>query len=243
MPWGAVAGAAINVVGQQMSKDKNGGAGTTTASKEPWSVATPWLTGIVNQGAELQNQYNTQPFNAQQNQAYANQYAQSDYVRSLIPSLLGQLQSQQLGYDVSNPTAKPKAFTWDAAGGLLGSMGGGSSGSMTQAMQAQSAADAAARAAAPAKSGWTGDFVNQNGILFGNDPVGSNAGGFGSWRYGQMYGDGYTPEAGSQAARDMAEYFNFGGADPNNMYGKGRYGKNSILGAMTLGSGNNSDGL
>lgn len=213
MSWGAVAGAAIGVVGSQLGKDKNGGAGTTTASKEPWAAAAPWLQQNLDQGQALQRQYQNQPFNQQQQQAFANQYAQSDYMRSLVPSLLGQIQGQQLGFDPANPTARPKAFTWDAAGGLLG--GGGN-------MSAANAADAAARAAKPAEtsSGWSwdGQFHSQDDVLSGLNMVGHDSagnlvgkGGFGSWQYGA----GAVP--GTAAYRDMNEYFLRGGADPNNV--------------------------
>jgi hypothetical protein len=242
MPWGAVAGAAINVIGGAMTKDKNGGAGTTSASKEPWSAAAPWLTGVVQQGTELNDYYNKNPFSAQQQAAYDNSYAQSDYMRGLIPSLLGQMQSQPLGYDKDNPDAKAKSWDWNSlAGGVAGQ------GSMTAAAAKQAAAEQAARdaaAAAKKKDPWTGDFVNQGTVLGGQEYVGNGgigSGGFGTWRYGQN--SGQAPEIGSQAYRDMMEYFNYGGQDPNNIYGRGHYGQNSLLGGMTLGSGNNSDGF
>ena len=115
MSWGAVAGAAVGVVGGPLAnkgKDKNGGAGTTTATKEPWMDAAPWLREIINQGTHLNNAYASNPFSAAQQQAYSNQYALSDGVRGLIPELLGQLGQQPVGFDPSNPTARAKAFDW-----------------------------------------------------------------------------------------------------------------------------------
>ena len=40
-------------------------------------------------------------------------------------------------------------------------------------------------------------------------------GGYGSFKYGMP-----TPKPGTQAYRDMSEYFNNGGTDPNNIYGR-----------------------
>lgn len=246
MPWGAVAGAVVSYGLNSMGgQDKNGGAGTTTNSKEPWAAAQPWLMQNLQQGQALQNQYTAQPFNAQQQQAYANNYAQSDYMRSLVPSLLGQIQGQQVGFDRSNPTAKPTAFDWNA--GLLSSGGGGGQGSMTGAQAAQDAADAAAAAA---KKKTTSDFVQFNpglanagaasqlGGLLGGDTTSSfgmpvnqatqdlarqnfmplaGGAGYGEFKYGQA-----MPERGTQAYRDMQEYLSYGGYDPFNLYGGGK---------------------
>ncbi|HUD33793.1 MAG TPA: hypothetical protein VMR43_12365, partial [Variovorax sp.] len=101
-----------------MEDDKNGGAGTQTATKEPWEAAAPWLRGLLGQGQALNDQYTAQPFSAQQQAAYQNQYGQSDYMRQLIPGLLGQLGQQQVGFDRNNPTARAKGY--DFGGGLLG---------------------------------------------------------------------------------------------------------------------------
>jgi hypothetical protein len=219
--WGAVAGAAIGVVGSAMSSDKNGGAGAQSQTKEPWLAAQPWIMSNMAQGQALQQQYQNQPFNPQQQQAYANQYAQSDYMRDLVPSLLGQMQKQPLGYDSANPNARASAWDWNA---LAGGGGGRAGGSMTAA---QAAADEAARRKKPA-----GDFVNQ-GTLSGpgnvwaglmnqegfSAPVNPFAseltGGYGEFKYGQK-----APARGTQAYRDMNEYFAYGGGDPANIYGR-----------------------
>jgi hypothetical protein len=116
-----VAGAAVGVVGSALSSDKKGGAGTQTATKEPWAEAAPWLKDLLAQGQSLNNQYTATPFNAQQQQAFGNMANQSAYMQNLTPSLLGQLSGQQLGYDRNNPTARPQAFNFN---GLLGGAGG-----------------------------------------------------------------------------------------------------------------------
>lgn len=122
MSWGAVAGAAVGVVGSALSSDKNGGAGSQTATKEPWAEAAPWLKNLLAQGQTLNDQYTATPFNAQQQQAYGNMANQSAYMQQLTPSLLSQLSGQQIGYDRNNPTARPQSFNFN---GLLGGSGGG----------------------------------------------------------------------------------------------------------------------
>lgn len=221
MSWGAVAGAAVGVIGNQLGKDKNGGAGTTKATKEPWGITAPILSNMAQQGSDLNARYQATPFNQQQQQAFANQYAQSDYMRGLVPSLLGQIQGQQLGFDSSNPTAKPTAFNWDATGGLLGGSGGGLAGGGN--MSAANAADAAARqqpTASPSGWSWDGKFQSQDDVLSGLNFTGHDAGGnlvgtggFGSWQYGA------AAKPGTDTYRDMQEYFLRGGGDPNNVRG------------------------
>ena len=207
MSWGAVVGAGVGLIGSAMSSDKNGGAGTQTQSKEPWAPAQPWLLSNIVQGQGLQSQYAAQPFSPKQQAAYDNSYAQSDYMRGLIPSLLTQLQGQPIGFDPSNPTAKPKAWDWNAlADGALG--------------QRSVANATAAPAPAPAQSP-LGDFVQQNDVLSGMTMTGMGdngllgTGSYGSFKYGMA-----TPKPGTQAYRDMSEYFAMGGTDPNNIYGR-----------------------
>lgn len=115
MPWGAVAGAVAGSAANSLfSKDKNGGAGSSTASKEPWMDAAPWLRELINQGTDLSNDYAANPFSPVQQQAYSNQYALSDGMRGLIPGLLGQLSGSQVGFDPNNPTARPKSFDFSS---------------------------------------------------------------------------------------------------------------------------------
>lgn len=217
MPWGAVAGAVVgSVANKALNKEKNGGAGASTATKEPWDAAAPWLKDILAGGQDLYAQYQSQPFNAQQRQAYTNSYALSDYARELVPSLLGQLQAQPVGFDPSNPSAKAKAWDWSQGLDLLTGAG---RGSMGNAQAAQDAADAAKpAAAAPAGWAWDGKFHSQDDVLSGlnftgHDSAGNlvGTGGFGSWQYGA----GALP--GTDQWRDRAEYFLRGGADPNNV--------------------------
>jgi hypothetical protein len=119
MPWGVAASVAGAAVSSKMNKNK-GGAGTSTASNEPWLVAQPWMNDNVVKGMALQQQYASNPFSRNQTAAYENQYGLSDYARTLVPSLLGQFQDQPLGFDPSNPSAKPKAFDWGDTGLLQG---------------------------------------------------------------------------------------------------------------------------
>jgi hypothetical protein len=206
MSWGAVVGGGIALAGNMMSSDKNGGAGTSSQSKEPWAPAQPWLLSNIVQGQNLQNQYTAQPFSPKQQAAYDNSYAQGDYMRGLIPSLLNQLQQQPIGFDPNEPLAKPKAWDWNALAG---------EGALGQ----RSVANATA-APAPAPQSLS-DFIQQGGTLSGATMTGMGAdggllgtGGYGSFKYGMA-----TPQPGTQAYRDMSSYFANGGADPNGFYG------------------------
>lgn len=222
MPWGAAAGAAIGLIGDSMNKDKNGGAGSQSQSKEPWAAAQPWLQDNILIGQGYQKEYMTQPFNARQQAALDNTYAQGDYMRGLVPSLLGQMQGQPLGYNKSNPDARAKAYDWGAtAGGLMG-------------QRSVAGAQDAPRAAAPAAPVDDRKFVNQ-GLLTQNwnntgggnsdevlhaqinpqTPIGQ-AGSFGDFTYGMP-----MPKPGTKAYKDMSDYFAYGGADPLGRYGRG----------------------
>lgn len=213
--WAAVGGAAVGVVGNALmnsgSSQSGGGAGTTTDTKAPWAVAQPWITSNMQSGQALQAKYAAQPFSPQQNAAYQNAFNQGDYMRSLVPSLLGQMQQQPVGFDQNNPNARPSAWNWDALAG-----GGGPN------LNQRSVANAAPPpSAAPTVDPNTGKFVQQGDI--GWNPWGGNpdpnaikaqeTGGYGSFKYGD------NPTAGTQAYRDMMEYKNYGGADPLNRYG------------------------
>jgi hypothetical protein len=219
-------------------KDKNGGAGAQTQTKEPWAAAQPWITNNMQRGQALQNQLTAQPFSAQQEQAYNNSYAQSDYMRSLVPSLLGQMQNQQVGFDRTGAQPnKQNAWNW---AGLMGEGSpniGGGSGTMQAAAQLQAELDAAR------KANKGGDFKQMNAADFpmagyygaymgmGNQMTDGGAGiksafqsalgdaggaGYGEFKYGQP-----MPEKGTKAYRDMQEYKQYGGNDPFNLYGWG----------------------
>lgn len=223
MSWGAVVGAGVGLLGSAMSSDKNGGAGaqSQTSSKEPWAPAQPWLLRNLVQGQALQDQYTAQPFSPKQQAAYDNSYAQSDYMRQLVPSLLGQMGNQGVGFDANNPLAKPKAWDWTAGLG---------SGAPNLGPQSVGGAQATPSAAPPAQQG--GDFMQQGygdpqlekymqggGDLLGNsvfiDPS-QYTGKFGSFKYGDA-----MPQPGTQGYKDMNDYFAYGGQDPMNKYGKG----------------------
>ena len=249
MTWVAIGGAAVGVVGNAIVSDsksgqQNGGAGASTTTKAPWSAAAPWLTSNIASGQALQQQYTDQPFNAQQQQAYNNQYAQSDYMRQLVPSLLNQMQGQQVGFDRNNQTAKPTAWNW----GLSGQGGGGgnlgmgltgadAAGSMQAAQAAQQAADAAKKTSTgdfkqfdpssnPAAGYYAAFMSPQSQSLMTDGGTGvtqafqsalgdAGGAGYGAFKYGSA-----MPQAGTQAYRDMNEYFSYGGNDPYNLYGK-----------------------
>jgi hypothetical protein len=93
MPWGAVAGAVVGSVANAALKDDGGGGGGgggSSVSKEPWSAAAPWLQNNIAQGQQLQAQYLANPFSATQQRAYGQQFANSDYMRSLMEAVNSQ---------------------------------------------------------------------------------------------------------------------------------------------------------
>lgn len=126
MTWGAIGGAAISVVGGGLlGGGESGGAGQTqTVSKDPWSVAAPWLTENVRTGQLLQNNYQNNPFSQMQQLGYNNQSSNADYMRSLTSGVLGQLNNSSY-FDRGNPNARPQAFQFPTTNGQAG--GGGSS--------------------------------------------------------------------------------------------------------------------
>lgn len=212
MPWGAAIGAGASLLGSALQDNKNGGAGTTTSTKEPWLAAQPWIQQNLATGQNLENQYLANPQSPAQRAAVANIYGQSDYMRNLIPSLLGQLGQQQVGFDPSNPTAKPNAWRWD---GILGA-GPDLHQTGLQAAAATLPAPAAAPAAAVSP---LGQFV-QDATPAGNYMRSVSApapavGSYGAFKYGDQ------PAPGSPADTDRRMYFALGGADPRNLYGLG----------------------
>jgi hypothetical protein len=216
MPWsiaapviGAVATSALSSGGGGSS---GGGAGSGTSSKEPWAPIQPWLLNNAVQGQNLQAAYTAQPFSNAQNQAYANQGNQSNYMRALVPGLLGQLSGQQLGYDRNNQNARPQAFDFasgDTLKGLLAQMANGANNSspMQNTPQVQPQQE-------------DGNFMQQADVLNGaNGTMGASGllgtGSYGTFKYGMP-----TPQPGTQEYRDMSAYFSNGGTDPNNIYGR-----------------------
>lgn len=245
MTWGAVAGAAVGVVGSALTSgggsQTNGGAGTQTQSKEPWAAAQPWIMNNLMQGQNLQNSYTASPFNAQQQAAYGRMGNQTAYMGSLVPSLLGQISGQQLGYNRSNPNARPTAYNFDGNTGMgsgTSAPGSSSPGGLLSMLTSgnNTAANASLNpiAAQQPAAATPGAFVQQDmgdpqlqatiartgGGLLGNqlyvDPS-QYKGAYGSFKYGDP-----MPQAGTQAYKDMNDYFAYGGADPMNMYGKGQ---------------------
>lgn len=206
-------GAAIGAVGGLLSADKKsgGGAGSSSSNREPWAMAVPWLLQNLNQGSALQSQYQAQPISARQRASLDNQYAQSDYMRGLIPGLLGQLQGQPVGFDKANRTARPKAWDWNALTSGLGQRS-------VQGMQSQPQP-----IAEPEKKFSQQDMgylpIQQRLIDSGRSPwlmgggpdslrSAAPTGGYGAYRYGD------NPQPGTAAYRDMQEFFLMGGNDP-----------------------------
>lgn len=218
MPWGAAVGAGIGLLGDAMKEDRNGGAGTKNSSAEPWVFAQPFLLQNIAQGQALQNEYAARPFSARQQRAYENQYALSDYGRQLVPSLLGQMQGQPVGFDKKNPTARPKAWDWNSLASGMGQR------TISDVVEPTPAKKEEAKEFRQQDMGYTPQqqalidsgrspwllgetqFVQSGGI---NGGLGN--GGYGSYVYGS------TPQPGTQAYRDMAEYFLMGGNDPWNI--------------------------
>lgn len=232
MSWGAVAGAAIGVVGSAMTSDKGGGGGGggQTSSTEPWMMAQPWMLQNIQQGQNLQTQYQNKPFSAEQQAAIRNQYGQSDYMRNLIPSLLGQMSGQQVGFDRNNPNARPQAWNWTAP-----------QTASTPNLNQGSLLDAVVKEPEKQPEKKTGDFRQMDDanllnlgalnathaalgigsraeLLGANDALlkgltqGGEVGGYGEFRYGQQV------QPGTQAYRDMKEYLSYGGRDPLGLY-------------------------
>ena len=231
----AVGGAALGAMSSDGGSKTNGGAGTTTGTKEPWLQAQPWIMNNMTSGQALQNQYTQNPFNAQQLGAHQALSGQTGYMNSLVPSLLGQISGQQVGFDRSNPNARPTAYNFNGTGGNAGSGSGGLLGMLSGAQGGTSAANPPPPAAAPAQ---TNDFVQQgyntnfegannmdpNAYTAwgaGGPPVGVPGGGNYTGKLGTFkYGDA-MPQAGTQQYRDMSAYFANGGVDPANLYGRG----------------------
>ncbi len=261
MPWsiaapviGAVASSALSGSGSST----NGGAGTTSSSKEPWAAAQPWLTSNLAAGQTLQNAYTAQPFSNLQNQAYQNQNNQSAYMHGLVPSLLGQISGQQVGFDRNNPNARPTAFNFgaaDAAGQQaqasapqgLGLLNMASSNMNLNANTPQ------IQRPAPAQQG---TFVDQGNNQFtanrtADNPMGvtMGVGSYGTFKYGDP-----MPQPGTQQYYDYQMYKMHGGADPahlydggvSNMWGTGANGNsgNSVGGSPAAdGSGGGNPGV
>ncbi len=237
--WAAIGAVGSTAVGAMNSGKGGGGGGggsSQTASKDPWLPAQPWLMSNLTQGQNLQNQYAAQPFNAQQLAAYANMGKQNNYINAIVPDLLSQIQTQPLGYDRNNPTARPVAYQFTGAG-QGNAQGRGGLLDMLTAEPAPSAAQNPAPAPAPVEKksdfrqlGTDNDpsysrFMDMADIYAA--PIGqistlptdlANNAGYGSFVYGQ------DVKPGTQAYRDMQEYLSWGGRDPAGFYSNGSMG-------------------
>lgn len=237
MPWGAAIGAIGSVASAAMS-DSGGGAGSSTASKEPWADAAPWLRENIKTGQGLQSQYTAQPFNAQQLAAYANMGRQTGYMNNVVPDLLGQISNQNVGFDRSNTNGRVNPYTFNGSGsgatggaqsGLLGQLSNpATAGQYTSAANPPAAAPAAASPFTQQES-WnrsdapggaiiaTPDSLRQlNGMGIDDSGLGAikSLGSYGSFKYGDQ------PQRGTQQWRDMSEYLAMGGQDPAGYLGR-----------------------
>lgn len=79
--------------------------GTQTASKEPWSAAQPWLRGLLDQGAALQDYYQRNPTNAIQDTARQNYLSGVDnFNQNTAPGLMNWANSWMNGSNTYRPT-------------------------------------------------------------------------------------------------------------------------------------------
>ena len=103
------------VLGSLLGGASGGSAqgGTQTVNKDPWLPAQDWMKQNLSTGQNLQNYYQTNPFNSQQQSAYGNLASGGDYMNRLVPSLLQQF-SQPTGFDRSHPNARPSPLNFSA---------------------------------------------------------------------------------------------------------------------------------
>lgn len=208
MPWGVVGAIGGAVVNNVMAPKGGGGGGSSQqSSSEPWAMAQPWMLQNIAQGMGQQAALTAQPFSPQQQAAYDNSYALNDYMRDLVPGLLGQLGGQQVGFDPKNRDARPQAWNWS---GLL------SDNAPDLGQKSVLSAKPQTAGGGGGQQGPSGNFVQQTGIIIppGDGTQGLGTGGYGSFRYGME-----IPAPGTQAYRDMSEYLAMGGADPYGFYG------------------------
>ena len=77
-------GTGVGAVTGLMGSKGGGGGGQQVNTKEPWAEAAPWLKRQIKRGEALQDQYEADPFNAQQKTAYQNTFDDIDNYRSNI---------------------------------------------------------------------------------------------------------------------------------------------------------------
>lgn len=230
---------AVGAMGAASMASKGGGGGES--STVPFFAGIPNLVKNANYANELQGSYMSQPFNSQQQAAANNIFAQSDYMRNLVPGLLAQLQLQPMGYDRSNPSARPQSWDWtglmrssaDTAQQGIGLLSNSANNSMVRAQQEAEAKAAAAAAAQPQQQSPVSQAFTQaylppgmaavtnttykalGGALSPERMQASGNGGYGAFQYGMDYG---KIKADPRLEADARMYFAMGGNDPFDVY-------------------------
>lgn len=115
----ALATLAGTVAGAASGKDQ-----TQSTNRDPWGPAQPFLKSLLDQGQQLQQQYQQNPFSDAQKQAYNNWGGLLNAANQAAPGLLQGMQFNAGGsnaYDRTNPRARHQTttpqFSWNP--GLL----------------------------------------------------------------------------------------------------------------------------
>ena len=88
MTWGAIGAAAVGVAGSALMAPDGGQ--TSTASKEPWEDAAPWIRDNIATGQQLQQYYQQNPFNSIQQQGMQGLLSGYEHQNNqVIPGLMG----------------------------------------------------------------------------------------------------------------------------------------------------------
>ena len=88
-----------NVAGAVVGGLMGGGDSESTKTQEPWAPSQEWLKGLLSKGQELQSQYEAQPFNAVQQQAYGNLFSDLDSFRNTTaPGLMNWANNAMTGH-------------------------------------------------------------------------------------------------------------------------------------------------
>jgi hypothetical protein len=106
------------VLGALGGAASSGGSSTsTTANKEPWAAAQPWLKSNLGLGQQLQAQYAANPFSATQKQAYNNQNALTQGSAQNMNSLLQQMSNRTpySRFNTQQQNMPPAAFQFNGA--------------------------------------------------------------------------------------------------------------------------------
>ena len=106
----ALAPIAGAVVGGLMSDDQQ-----STASREPWAPAQPWLRENIRQGQSLQDFYQRNPFSPMQQAAYRNIFQGYDtYNNNVAPALQAIVQKYMPGYQA--PQGRAESYAQPSTG-------------------------------------------------------------------------------------------------------------------------------